>query len=314
MHQKNNMGLPVIQKIPVMKRVSMSARQHWPNIVIVFITLSVITLLALHTKTHLVYEWRWERIPNYLFRWDETEQRWIANLLVEGLITTIRITLYASVVALLLGIILGLARTARPLLIRLFARTYLECLRNVPPIVIIFIFYFFLSEQVIAALELDQWAREIADQPDPWLWTLLFGDMRVFPALISGIIVLALFESAFIGEIIRAGIESIERGQHEAAHSLGLSRWDSLRFIILPQATKKVLPPLGNQFITLLKDSAIVSLISVQEVTYKTLELVASTRLIFEAWLTTAALFFVLCFGLSRLFRYLEGSSRQRSS
>jgi polar amino acid transport system permease protein len=123
------------------------------------------------------------------------------------------------------------------------------------------------------------------------------------------VIVLALFESAFVGEIIRAGIQSIPKGQREAARSIGMSRWQELRYIVLPQALKKVVPPLANQFITLIKDSSIISLISVQELTYKTVELVASSRMIFEAWITTAAFYFVVCFSLSRLFGRLERRS-----
>ena len=117
-----------------------------------------------------------------------------------------------------------------------------------------------------------------------------------------------MFEGAFVGEIVRAGIQSIPKGQHEGALSIGMSRYQELRYIVMPQALMRVLPPLANQFITLIKDSAIISLISVQELTYKTVEVVSSTRLIFEAWITTAAFYFVLCFGLSMLFRKLEKS------
>ena len=79
-----------------------------------------------------------------------------------------------------------------------------------------------------------------------------------------------------------------------------------MRYVVLPQALRKVTPPMANQFISLIKDSSIISLISVQDLTYKTVELVSSTRLIFEAWITTAALYFLLCFGLSLVFRRLE--------
>ena len=125
--------------------------------------------------------------------------------------------------------------------------------------------------------------------------------MRRFPSLISGVIVLALFESAFVGEMVRAGIQSVRRGQREAARSIGMSRYQELRYTVLPRALKKVMPPLVNQFI---------SLISVQELTYKTVELVTSSRMIFEAWITTASFYFIVCFSLSRLFARLEKRSR----
>jgi len=254
----------------------------------------------------LNYRWRWEKIPNYIIRYHTGKEKWVANLLLQGLITTIRISIYASILAVVLGTVLGVARTAKNLTIRMLARTYLEFLRNIPPVVVIFIFFFFLSEQITQALNIESWARGIARQDNNDIWVFFFGDMRRFPALVSGVIVLALFESAFVGEIVRAGIQSVDKGQHEAARSIGLSHMDELRFIVLPQAIRKVLPPLANQFISLIKDSSIISLISVQELTFKTVELVASTRMIFEAWITTAALYFILCFGLSMLFRRLE--------
>ena len=258
----------------------------------------------------LQYKWRWELIPNYLFRYDEESGRGVANVLILGLITTIRISIYSGLLALALGIMLGVARTSRNLTVRMLARTYLEVLRNIPPVVVIFIFFFFLSEQLITALNIEGWARGIARSENNGAWEFFFGDMRRFPSLISGVIVLALFESAFVGEIVRAGIESINRGQLEASRSLGMSWTDELRFIVLPQALKKVLPPLANQFITLIKDSAIISLISVQDLTLRTVELANSTRLTFEAWITTAALYFCLCFSLSQLFRYLENRGK----
>ena len=259
--------------------------------------------------TGVNYKWNWSIIPNYILRWDEANASWVPNLLLQGLITTIRISIYASVLALILGTLLGVARCAKNLTIRMLARTYLEFLRNIPPVVVIFIFFFFLSEQLIVAFNIESWARAIARQEDRAVWEFFFGDMRRFPSLISGVIVLALFESAFIGEIVRAGIQSVGRGQHEAAQSIGMSWLDQMRFIVLPQAIRRVLPPLANQFISLIKDSSIISLISVQELTFKATELVASTRAIFETWITTAALYFCLCFGLSMLFRRLEKSN-----
>ena len=259
----------------------------------------------------LNYVWRWEIIPGYMFRFDELEGGWVANLFITGFLTTIRISIYASILALILGVILGVARTANNLTVNLLARTYLECLRNIPPIVVIFIFYFFLSEQLIVALGIEQWARGITQGEYARVWEFFVGDPRLLPALLSGTVVLALFESAFVGEIVRAGMESIEPGQKEAARSLGMGRLHELRFVVLPQAMRKALPPMANQFITLVKDSSIISLISVQELTYKTVELVSSTRAIFEAWITTAALYFVLCFGLSLVFRRLETSARR---
>jgi polar amino acid transport system permease protein len=256
----------------------LAKRLHWMDFLIAAVVFTLTAIVVSRIGGALNYDWRWDKIPNYLYRYKESEDRWVSNLLIQGLYTTIR----------------------------MLARTYLEFLRNVPPVVVIFIFFFFLSEQLISALNMESWARGIARSDDNAIWTFLFGDMRRFPALISGVIVLALFESAFVGEIVRAGIQSVDKGQREAARSIGMSRFQELRYIVLPQALRKTLPPLANQFISLVKDSSLVSLISVPDLTFKTVELVASTRLIFEAWITAAAFYFVICFGLSLLFRRLE--------
>jgi len=279
---------------------------HWLDGLLIVGLGLLVAIIWFRIDGALNYKWRWEIIPNYILRWHTEKQQWVPNLLLQGVITTIRISIYASILALILGVILGIARCAKNLTIRMLARTYLELLRNIPPIVVIFIFFFFLSEQLISAFNIEGWARGIAKQENASVWEFFFGDMRRFPSLVSGVVVLALFESAFVGEIVRAGIQSVGKGQHEAAQSIGLSKTDQLRFIVLPQALKKVIPPLANQFISLIKDSSIISLISVQELTFKTVELVASTRAIFEAWITTALFYFLICFSLSMLFRRLE--------
>lgn len=287
-------------------------RLKWPDYVIAAVLIAFFGYIWYSIEGTLNYKWRWELIPSYIVGWHSGREEYFANLLLQGLVATIRISIYASILALILGTILGVARCSANLTIRMLARTYLEFLRNIPPVVVVFIFFFFLSQQLIDALDLARWSRRIARQEDIWLWEFFFGDMRRFPSLISGVIVLALFESAFVGEIVRAGIQSIPKGQREAARSIGMSQFQELRYIVLPQAMKKVVPPLANQFITLIKDSSIISLISVQELTYKTVELVASSRMIFEAWITTAAFYFIVCFGLSRLFARLEQQSDSR--
>ena len=272
-------------------------RLKWPDYVIAAVLIAFFGYIWYSIEGTLNYKWRWELIPSYIVGWHSGREEYFANLLLQGLVATIRISIYASILALILGTILGVARCSANLTIRMLARTYLEFLRNIPPVVVVFIFFFFLSQQLIDALDLARWSRRIARQEDIWLWEFFFGDMRRFPSLISGVIVLALFESAFVGEIVRAGIQSIPKGQREAARSIGMSQFQELRYIVLPQAMKKVVPPLANQFITLIKDSSIISLISVQELTYKTVELVASSRMIFEAWITDGGLLF------HRLFR-----------
>jgi polar amino acid transport system permease protein len=134
----------------------------------------------------------------------------------------------------------------------------------------------------------------------------LFGPVSLISNTFSGIFCLALFEAAYITEIVRSGIQSVSSGQREAAMSIGLSRRQQMCYVILPQAIQRVIPPLAGQFIILIKDSSIVSLISIQELTFLTLEVANSTQRVFEVWVFVAGVYFVLCYSCALIFRRLE--------
>lgn len=252
----------------------------------------------------LNYRWNWAPIPNWILRWD-AEHGWVANLLLQGLLNTLRLAVWGMLLATVFGLVVGLARTARPLLPRLLAGSYVELMRNTPPLVLIFVGYFFVSSQIMPLLGIDALLASAS------LGTLAavsfgFGDPRLVKNFLSALIVLALFEGAYIAEILRAGIQSIPKGQWEAASALGLTRMQALRTVILPQALSRMLPPFAGQFISLIKDSSIVSLISVQDLTFMANDIAVSTGRVFETWLTASAFYLVLCLGLSLAFRRLE--------
>jgi polar amino acid transport system permease protein len=135
---------------------------------------------------------------------------------------------------------------------------------------------------------------------------ILVADPRLIENFVSGLICLALFEGAYVTEIVRAGVQSIERGQWEAARSLGLGGWQTLRKVILPQAIRRVAPPLAGQFITLIKSSSIVSLISIQELTFTATEIAVTTERVFETWIVVGAMYFIVCYICSLAFARLE--------
>ena len=205
----------------------------------------------------------------------------------------------------IIGLVMGYWRTCDTLALRIISRTYVELIRNIPPLVFIFIFYFFISSQLFPALGLDS-----IDRDSPWVdnafFRFAFGEPALFTNFLSGLICLALFEAAYITEIVRAGIQSIDRGQWEAGRAIGLSRGNLLRDIIFPQAIRKILPPLAGQFITLIKDSAIISLISVQELTFLATEVAATTGKTFETWILVAGMYFAICYLFAFVFARLE--------
>ncbi|OED42908.1 ABC transporter permease [Endozoicomonas sp. (ex Bugula neritina AB1)] len=202
--------------------------------------------------------------------------QWKTGPILNGLIVTIKISLVSIIFAILLGSLAGLAKISpNPALSRL-ADLYIELIRGTPLLVQIFIVYFFIG-------------------------TVL--DLERFTA---GVVALSVFTGAYVAEIIRAGIESISRGQMEAGRSLGMSRGMTMRYIVLPQAFKRVLPPLAGQFINLIKDSSLVSVISLTDLTKAGREVVSVTFSPFEVWFSVALLYLVLTGALSYVVRRME--------
>lgn len=253
------------------------------------------------------YSWNWSGIWQYLFRYDKDQDRLVANYLVLGLLTTIRLSIYAGILAFVAGLAMALARTGRSLFWQLIGRTYIELMRNLPPLVIVFLVYFFLADQITPLLGIDSLAHSLGPSATRWLGIFIAPPSSLSPFL-SAVVTLAAFEAAYIAEIVRAGIESVPRGQWEAAKALGLTRGQTMRNVILPQAFRQILPPLAGQFISLIKDSSIVSVISIQELTYQGTQLMASTYLTIEVWLLIGLMYFMLTFPCSMLVGRLEGS------
>jgi polar amino acid transport system permease protein len=280
-------------------------RFGWLDLAILAVLGLALGYLGYRVNTVLVYRWDWSIVPRFLYRFDDEQQRWIANLLMQGFWTTVRLTIWGSLLAALIGLVVGLGRISHDLFLRMVSRAYVELIRNIPPLVFIFIFYFFISSQIMPILGIDTLVRE-AGPGTLAVLDVLFGDPKLLPQFVSGLICLAMFEAAYVAEIVRAGIQSVGRGQWDAAQSLGLSRFDQMRDVILPQAVRRTLPPLASQFISLIKDSSIVSLISIQELTFMASQVVVSTQRVFEVWITVAAMYFGLCFVFSWAFARLE--------
>jgi polar amino acid transport system permease protein len=224
---------------------------------------------------------------------------------MQGLFTTLRLTVWSTLLAILFGFITGIMRSTPRLFNRLVGRTYVELIRNVPPLVLIFIFYFFVSDQILPLLGAEDFIRSRSPGTQKILG-FLFAPPALFTAFLSGMFTVAIFQGAYITEIIRAGIQSIAKGQWEASYALGLSWQQQMTSIILPQALKRVLPPLANEFINTLKYSAIVSVISIQELTFQAMQVMAATHVTIEVWLTVTALYLVMCMMLSFGVQWLE--------
>lgn len=206
------------------------------------------------------------------------------DFFIRGFFTTIELTVVGLAFGLLLGLFLSLLQLSPNRLVRLPARIYIDIFRGTP-----------LMLQVLA----------IHFAIIPMIYEDILG--LVPPdGLFSGFVALSLNAGAYIAEIIRAGVQSIEKGQIEAARSLGMSYGQAMRHVILPQAFRNMLPPLGNEAITLLKDSSLVTMIAVNDITYAAFSTAKSTLERLAPYLTAAIMYFVLTFVLSRIVLYLE--------
>lgn len=204
----------------------------------------------------------------------------IANNLdffLKGALLTLEISLCAIALGFALGVPMGLARISRVLPVRAFATGYVEALRGTPLLVQIFIIYFGLPS--------------IGIYLNP---------------LVSGILAVGLNSAAYQAEIIRGGIQSVPKGQMEAARSMGMTPWQSMRHVVLPQAMRLIIPPMTNEFIILIKDSSLVSAISVWELTLVAKELNAKYFDPFTIFLFVAVVYFVMTYATSKIMRIVE--------
>ncbi len=236
-----------------------------------------IWILAMGTR-ELGYNWQWYRVPRFVFTF--ADGRFYPGPLLKGLFVTFQITGISLVLFLAFGFAAALMRRSRFFTLRSLARCYLELIRNTPLLIQLFFIYFALS---------------------PFLGLSAFA---------SAVLALSLFEGAYASEIIRAGIDSIHKEQWEAAHSLGLSPFQTYRHVVLPQAIRFILPPLTSQSISLVKDSALVSTIAIYDLTMQGQAIVAETFLSFEIWFTVAAIYLSITLTLSFLVRLMENRLR----
>lgn len=197
--------------------------------------------------------------------------------LLQGAKLTLQVSFFGVLAGLIIGSFMGLFRISDNIILKTVSGVYVEVIRGTPLLVQIIFLYFGLYEIGIR-----------------------------LPALTAGVIALSINSGAYIAEIVRAGIQSIDKGQMEAARSLGMSYIQAMRFIILPQAFRRIIPPLVNEFIILIKDSSLLSVIGIVELTRVGQLVRAKTFNTFFILTAVAAMYFVMTFTLSKLLGYIE--------
>ena len=199
-------------------------------------------------------------------------------ILLIGALVTIKITAISVALGVVIGLVVGVARISQVKPLRLLAMAYIDFLRGTPLLVQIFLIYFALP---------------------------VLSGQRVDP-FFAAITACSINSGAYVAEIFRAGIQSVDDGQMEAGRSLGMTWLQTMRYIIVPQAFKRVIPPLGNEFIAMLKDSSLVSVIGFEELTRRGQLIIAKTYGSFEIWMSVAVIYLVMTLSISQLVAYLE--------
>jgi glutamine transport system permease protein len=197
---------------------------------------------------------------------------------LKGTLATLTISLIGIVIGVMVGLLVALGRMAPNKIIRIPFFTYITIIRGTPTLVQLFLIHF----AILPAIYPDR------------------------TAILSAIVTLSINSSAYVAEIFRSGIESIDKGQSEAARSLGMSKVQTMRYIILPQATRRVIPPLGNEFITLIKESSLAGIIAAKELMYWADAAVGKYYSVWEPYITVAVIYLVIVVGLTYLLQIVE--------
>jgi polar amino acid transport system permease protein len=248
----------------------------------VAVTVAVFAAIALLLGSAR-YRWQWGRI------WGPGGY---GSLFLQGLLVTAIVSVFGMLLGVVLGFAGGIARLSRRVVPNQLGAVYVELVRGTPLLVQV------ILAQYVFWPVLNQGLVQLGAPSD-------LGD-PVLASTVVGVVTVGLFAGAYVTEIVRAAVESVDRGQTEAALSQGMTRAQVLRHVLLPQALRRMVPPLAGEFVNLVKDSSLLSTIAVLELTKRANEVVASTQKPFEVYLSLAALYLVVTFPLSRLARRLE--------
>ncbi|MDD9194281.1 amino acid ABC transporter permease [Aliivibrio sp. S3MY1] len=220
------------------------------------------------------YQWQWDRVPDFIFFYEDGE--WFPAELMDGLLVTLHISAISAIATLAIALITALLRLSDSIVGRSIATLYIELIRNTPLLVQIYLLYF------------------------------VFGPFLGLDRFTTAVLALALFQGAYTAEILRSGLINLPKGQFEACKTLGLSAFNSYRYIVLPQVVRKTLPSLTNELVSLVKNSSIVSVMAIFDLTTEGRNIVSDTAMPFEIWFTVAAIYLIITLTLSGLSAWLE--------
>lgn len=283
-----------------------SGRAHawaWQDALVLALLLGFALWCIRRAGTLPQYHWQWPLLRDFLVL-RGPDGGWEAGLLLRGFFVTLRIGIWSMLLALVTGSMVGLPGANARGLAALPGRVYVSLVRNTPPLVLLFFLYFFAGN-LLPVTAIEDMVRHLPDAARAGV-ALCFAPPGQMDRMLAAVLTLGLYEGAYVAEIIRGGVESVPAGQWDAARALGFSRAQSLRLVILPQARRIIMPPLAGQTISTFKDSALASLISLPELTFQSLEVMAISQMTFEIWLSAGLLYLLIGMACAWLGRKLE--------
>ncbi len=285
------------------KKSNYIQRWLWLDILLsVMLCILVVLFYTFADQSTIPKNWNWHTLAKYIGWVDE--QGWHMGLLLKGLATTIRLGIWSGLLALVLGLAIGLRLAAKPhAALSRAIYVVVVFLRNTPPLILLFLLYFLTSESTLAAISnvLRDAPKEVQD-----FVSLIFATPSNMDRMLAAVITLGCYQGAYVAEIVRAGLESLPQGQWDGAAALGFSQRQQFFMVLLPQCLPIMIPALAGQYVSIFKDSALASLISVPELTFQGMEIMAISRLPFETWIIVAVLYLVLSLICTNFFHSIE--------
>ncbi len=263
-------------------------------------------MLSRKVILNLDYSFNWHDLYKYLVYYDGGLK---IGLITKGVIYTLKLSIFVLTCSMLIGSIFGIVMATSKGYFKELLHLFVNFMRNIPPIVVMFIFYFFIGNSITKLVNVDWLITQPLFQQ---ITSILLAPEQILIPFISASIGLAIYESAYISEIIRGGINGVDKGQFDAGSALGLTKTQTYTHIVFPQAFEKTLPALLGQFVSIVKNTAIASVVAIPELTFQSMEVLASTRLIIEIWVAILLIYLLINLFITQIAKTTEIRIRKK--
>ncbi|MCX8084460.1 MAG: amino acid ABC transporter permease [Calditerrivibrio sp.] len=241
---------------------------------------------TLNVKTE--YEFRWGEVKDFFYYYNGDSFEY--GLILKGLFYTLKLSLWITIISFVMGFFCGFLMSINRGVSFYFLDTFFNFIRNIPPIVIIFISYFLVGDLFARVISFDM----LVPLSYHKTFEIIFVPSSLIVQFISAVVGLSVYEASYISEIVKGGLNSVDKTQYDAAYALGLSKLETYRKVVIPQALKSVLPAMMGHLVSIIKNTAIASVVAIPELTFQGMEIISSSKLIIEMWVVIFLLYLIV--------------------